>query len=60
MAALTANANTTDIYCYNCDDARIDPGLPNHLQTFGISVQGQAKTEKSMTELVRDHWYCVH
>lgn len=42
----------TDIYCYSCDDAKLDPELPSHLQTFGISVLGQEKTEKSMTELV--------
>lgn len=41
-----------DIYCYSCDDAKIDPDLANHLRTFGINVLDQSKTEKSMTELV--------
>jgi len=43
---------TADVYCYNCDDAKIDPDLARHLSTFGIEVQDQTKTEKSMTELV--------
>ncbi|WVQ63980.1 uncharacterized protein L199_002138 [Kwoniella botswanensis] len=42
---------TADIYCYACDDAKVDPDLPRHLQAFGIEVLGQTKTEKSMTEL---------
>ncbi|KAI6032578.1 hypothetical protein F5J12DRAFT_902429 [Pisolithus orientalis] len=40
-----------DIYCYACNDARIDPELPTHLATFGINVASQKKFEKSMTEL---------
>ncbi|KAI6169729.1 hypothetical protein EDD17DRAFT_1785071, partial [Pisolithus thermaeus] len=40
-----------DIYCYACNDARIDPELPTHLATFGINVASQRKSEKSMTEL---------
>ena len=42
-----------DIYCYACNDSRIDPELVLHLANFGINVQTQKKTEKSMTELVR-------
>ncbi|GAA5941060.1 ubiquitin-specific protease UBP14 [Sporobolomyces koalae] len=42
---------SADVYCYACDDARIDPHLAQHLSTFGIEVAGQKKTEKSMTEL---------
>ena len=42
-----------DIYCYACNDARLDPELTTHLATFGINVMSQKKTEKSMTELVR-------
>ncbi|KAI0344363.1 ubiquitinyl hydrolase [Trametopsis cervina] len=44
-----------DIYCYACNDARIDPELPNHLSAFGINVLTQKKTEKSMTELQIEH-----
>ncbi|KAG2136349.1 uncharacterized protein EDB93DRAFT_1169370 [Suillus bovinus] len=40
-----------DIYCYACNDARVDPELVTHLSTFGINVAAQKKTEKSMTEL---------
>ncbi|KAH7923304.1 ubiquitinyl hydrolase [Leucogyrophana mollusca] len=40
-----------DIYCYACNDARVDPELTSHLATFGINVAGLSKTEKSMTEL---------
>jgi ubiquitin carboxyl-terminal hydrolase 5/13 len=42
-----------DIYCYACNEERIDTELVLHLSTFGINVQTQKKTEKSMTELVR-------
>jgi ubiquitin carboxyl-terminal hydrolase 5/13 len=46
----------TDIYCYLCNDARVDPHLSKHLANFGIEVSEQKKTEKSMTELVRSGW----
>ncbi|KAK1922543.1 hypothetical protein DB88DRAFT_358983 [Papiliotrema laurentii] len=46
---------TADIYCYICDDAKVDPDLAVHLGTFGIEVLGQIKTEKSMTELQLEH-----
>ena len=42
-----------DVYCYQCNDAKEDPSLAAHLAAFGINVQTQTKTEKSMTELVR-------
>lgn len=41
-----------DVYCYSCDDAKLDPLLAKHLGNFGIEVASQTKTEKSMTELV--------
>ncbi|KAI0686470.1 ubiquitinyl hydrolase [Cytidiella melzeri] len=44
-----------DIYCYACNDARLDPELPRHLAAFGINVLTQKKTEKSMTELQIEH-----
>jgi ubiquitin carboxyl-terminal hydrolase 5/13 len=46
---------SADVYCYACDDARLDPHLAKHLSNFGIEVASQSKTEKSMTELVRPH-----
>ncbi|KAI8376214.1 uncharacterized protein BYT42DRAFT_573797 [Radiomyces spectabilis] len=42
---------TADIFCYLCNDARLDNDLATHLETWGINVSQQMKTEKSMTEL---------
>lgn len=42
-----------DIYCYICNDAKLDNDLSTHLANWGINVSQQLKTEKSMTELVR-------
>jgi len=42
-----------DIYCYACNEERINTELVLHLSNFGINVQTQKKTEKSTTELVR-------
>lgn len=47
------NVHNADVYCYACNDSKTDPELASHLSTFGINVQAQTKTEKSMTELVR-------
>ncbi|KAJ7217214.1 hypothetical protein GGX14DRAFT_602632 [Mycena pura] len=44
-----------DIYCYKCDDARLDPALADHLSAFGINVKTAEKTEKSMTEMQIEH-----
>lgn len=44
-----------DIYCYACNDARVDPHLAAHLAHFGIMLHGLEKTEKSMTELQLEH-----
>ncbi|KAG6811555.1 hypothetical protein H0H92_006859 [Tricholoma furcatifolium] len=44
-----------DIYCYSCNDAKLDPDMAAHLATFGINVQTLSKTEKSMTELQIEH-----
>jgi ubiquitin carboxyl-terminal hydrolase 5/13 len=41
-----------DIYCYTCNDSKLDPSLALHLSNFGINVETLIKTEKSMTELV--------
>ncbi|KAJ3123379.1 hypothetical protein HK100_011626 [Physocladia obscura] len=40
-----------DVYCYICDEERLDPLLGQHLKTFGINIAGQEKTEKTLTEL---------
>jgi ubiquitin carboxyl-terminal hydrolase 5/13 len=44
-----------DLYCYACDDSRLDEQLATHLATFGLNVADQTKTTKSMAELVRVH-----
>eukprot|EP00741_Cyanophora_paradoxa_P017291 tig00020961_g16701.t1 len=45
---------TADIYCYGCDDAKLDPQLAAHLARFGINVASQEKTEKSTAEMELD------
>uniref|UniRef100_V5GVJ0 Ubiquitin carboxyl-terminal hydrolase n=2 Tax=Kalmanozyma brasiliensis (strain GHG001) TaxID=1365824 RepID=V5GVJ0_KALBG len=50
QGTITAEGSA-DIYCYACNDARIDPNLAHHLSHFGINVMDLSKTEKSMTEL---------
>ncbi|WFD32949.1 ubiquitinyl hydrolase 1 [Malassezia sp. CBS 17886] len=44
-----------DLYCYACNDARLDPSLGAHLQHLGLNVASMSKTEKSMTELQLEH-----
>ncbi|KAJ7766902.1 hypothetical protein B0H16DRAFT_1412848 [Mycena metata] len=44
-----------DIYCYKCNDAKLDPDLAQHLSVFGINVKTAQKTEKSMTEMQIEH-----
>ncbi|SJX60336.1 related to ubiquitin-specific processing protease [Sporisorium reilianum f. sp. reilianum] len=50
QGTITAEGSA-DVYCYACNDARIDPSLAQHLAHFGINVMDLSKTEKSMTEL---------
>ncbi|TKY90529.1 hypothetical protein EX895_000527 [Sporisorium graminicola] len=54
QGTITAEGSA-DIYCYACNDARIDPNLAQHLSHFGINVMDLSKTEKSMTELQIEH-----
>ncbi|OAQ58368.1 ubiquitin carboxyl-terminal hydrolase [Pochonia chlamydosporia 170] len=42
---------TADIYCYKCDDERIDDKLGEHLAHWGIMLAERQKTEKSLTEM---------
>lgn len=42
---------TADVYCYTCDDERIDNDLGTHLAHWGIILADRQKTEKSLTEL---------
>lgn len=38
------------VHCYVCDEEVIDPNLAEHLAVFGIDVQSQVKTEKTIAE----------
>lgn len=42
---------TADVYCYKCDEERIDDGLGGHLAHWGIILAERQKTEKSLTEM---------
>lgn len=42
---------TADVYCYKCDEERIDSDLGEHLAHWGIILANQQKTEKSLTEM---------
>lgn len=42
---------TADVYCYLCDDERVDNDLQAHLAHWGIILADQVKTEKSLTEM---------
>lgn len=50
LGSLTADGSA-DIYCYACDEERVDPDLVAHLQHWGINIADRVKTEKSMTEM---------
>ncbi|KAF2711451.1 ubiquitin thiolesterase [Pleomassaria siparia CBS 279.74] len=50
LGSLTADG-TADIYCYACDEERVDPELPNHLLHWGINIKDRIKTEKTLTEM---------
>lgn len=42
---------TADVYCYTCDDERIDESLSTHLANWGINIAERQKTEKTLTEM---------
>ncbi|KAK2733461.1 hypothetical protein FQN57_002115 [Myotisia sp. PD_48] len=46
---------SADIYCYHCNEERIDPELAKHLGHWGINIAEQEKTEKSLTEMQIEH-----
>lgn len=50
LGSLTADGSA-DIYCYSCNEERVDPELVAHLAHWGIDIAGRQKTEKSLTEL---------
>jgi ubiquitin carboxyl-terminal hydrolase 5/13 len=50
LGSLTADGNA-DVYCYSCDEERIDPDIAQHLAHWGINIADRTKTEKSLTEM---------
>jgi ubiquitin carboxyl-terminal hydrolase 5/13 len=42
---------TADIFCYKCNEERIDDDLGRHLAHWGIILAERQKTEKSLTEM---------
>lgn len=42
---------TADIYCYACNEERVDTDLSTHLAHWGINIAEREKTEKSLTEM---------
>ncbi|KAG9237568.1 ubiquitin carboxyl-terminal hydrolase-like protein [Amylocarpus encephaloides] len=42
---------TADVYCYQCDEERLDDNLGDHLAHWGIILAERQKTEKSLTEM---------
>ncbi|KAH7313863.1 hypothetical protein B0I35DRAFT_480509 [Stachybotrys elegans] len=42
---------TADVYCYKCDEERVDDALGQHLAHWGIMLAEREKTEKSLTEM---------
>lgn len=42
---------TADIYCYKCDDEKLDENLGEHLAHWGINLAEREKTERSLTEM---------
>lgn len=51
LGTVDPGEGTADLYCYTCNDPKTDPKLAQHLANFGMQVESQQKTEKSMTEL---------
>ncbi|KAK1148282.1 ubiquitin C-terminal hydrolase Ubp14 [Aspergillus melleus] len=54
LGSITADG-TADIYCYACNEERIDPDLGPHLAHWGINLMAREKTEKSLMEMQIEH-----
>ncbi|EEP80832.1 conserved hypothetical protein [Uncinocarpus reesii 1704] len=46
---------SADIFCYVCNEERVDPNITDHLAHWGIIIADQKKTEKSLTEMQIEH-----
>lgn len=54
LGSITADGSA-DIYCYRCNEERIDPDLASHLAHWGINILAREKTEKSLMEMQVEH-----
>ncbi|RAL13606.1 ubiquitin-specific protease UBP14 [Aspergillus homomorphus CBS 101889] len=54
LGSITAEGSA-DIFCYRCNEERIDPHLAQHLGHWGINLADREKTEKSLMELQVEH-----
>lgn len=50
LGSITSDG-TADVYCYSCNEERVDTELAAHLSHWGINIAEREKTEKSLTEL---------
>lgn len=50
LGSITADGSA-DIYCYKCNEERVDPELATHLSHWGINLARREKTEKSLMEM---------
>lgn len=50
LGSITPEGNA-DVYCYACNEERIDPELAKHLSHWGINIAEREKTEKSLMEM---------
>ena len=53
LGSITSDG-TADVYCYACDEERVDNDLGKHLAHWGIMLAERQKTEKSLMEMQVD------
>jgi ubiquitin carboxyl-terminal hydrolase 5/13 len=53
LGSITSDG-TADVYCYICNEERIDDDLGKHLAHWGIMLAEREKTEKSLMEMQVD------
>lgn len=54
LGSITAEGSA-DVYCYKCNEERVDSDLGAHLAHWGIYLAGREKTEKSLMEMQVEH-----
>ncbi|PYH47279.1 ubiquitin-specific protease UBP14 [Aspergillus saccharolyticus JOP 1030-1] len=54
LGSITAEGSA-DVFCYKCNEERIDPDLAGHLGNWGINLADREKTEKSLMEMQVEH-----